>query len=442
MQMVRFIPWTLGFMACATPELTAPPEAPVESAAQFQTTTLGGMTARVVVGAGQPPDANGRPALIVLHGCAQSAQDIINGTDLEAVADDFDAVVVVPSVPNGGVYFGCWDYYGGSHSRFSGHSGALLDLVDDLLASPTYDVSPDRVWISGLSSGGGMAAIMGCLAPDVFSGVGVSAGPAVGTSASQISTVSTSAAQAANTCDNLAGTRSGDFSTQLASVIAGTSDYTVAQGYADVHADMWATLYAGSPSGLSSSSFSVSALQGYQPQGTGTYRSDGTGPRVAQISATGLDHAWPGGTGSGFTMGFVNPQGVDYAWFLADFFTQNARRGPPFGGGGGPTGDTGSPGGPTGDSGGDTGTPPDSGDTGVTDTGSGGGCDDWVATATDTVNGHLSRYASYPGGWGAADQTYVSLYFEHGLYTSFTLYQAEASDWYADPANVPPRTCP
>ena len=412
---------------------------------------LGPLSAEVFIGDDAPDDGEGRHALIILHGCAQSATDIVNNTNLEDVADEFDAVVVVPTVPNGGVYFGCWDYYGSSHSRSSGHSGALLDMVDDMLGESDLDIGEDRVWISGLSSGGGMAAVMGCLAPDVFSGVGIAAGPAVGTSASQISSVAVTANQAENTCNNLAGSNSGDFDTQLASVIAGTSDYIVAQGYADVNADMFSQIYAGTGS-LTESSFDVTTLEGYDPEGTGTLFSDGDDDRILQISATGMGHAWPGGTGAGYEAGYVAKEGVDYAWTLAAFFSENALRSSPTGGGSGDTGsgdtgtaDTGTADTGSGDTGGgDTGSgDTGSGDTGSGDTGGGGGdCDAWVDTATAAVNGHLSRYTVYAAGYGAADRTYVQLFTQYGLYTTFTLYESEGGDWYVDSANVPERTCP
>ena len=55
------------------------------------TRTLGTLSAEVYVGADSPADGYGRPALVILHGCSQSASDISGGSDLQAVADDFDA---------------------------------------------------------------------------------------------------------------------------------------------------------------------------------------------------------------------------------------------------------------------------------------------------------------------------------------------------------------
>lgn len=83
-----------------------------------------------------------------------------------------------------------------------------------------------------------------------------------------------------------------------------------------------AQLYAASPSG----GFSVADLEGYQPAGTGKLWSDAAGPRVSQIQATGLAHAWPAGSGSGPDKSYVSPKHVNYAWYLADFFSTRGPR--------------------------------------------------------------------------------------------------------------------
>jgi len=348
---------------------------------------------------------------------------------------------VVPAAPNGGVLLGCWDYFGGNHARTQGHAGALLQLAANLTTDAALDVDPAQVYVAGLSSGGGMAMVMGCLAPDVFAGVGIDAGPTVGTSSSQIGKVATTQQAATSLCTSLAGAHSSSFATQLTSVLAGTNDYVVAQGYADLNAAVMTKLYAAAPAG----NFSVADLEGYQPAGTGTLWGDADGPRVSQIRATGLAHAWPAGTGSGADKSYVSPKHVNYAWYLADFFSTNNRRiCPDCGGGDADTGnaDTGD----TGDA--ETGADTGNDDTGNDDTGADSGDDDtgsepctpstpYVQAVTAAITGHLSRFASYPGGYGVADATYTSLFAKYGMSTPFPLYQGSDGKWYADPAHVP-----
>lgn len=407
--------------------------------------TVAGMTTYVYTPATAGVVGEGRGLLIALHGCSQQATVFRDLGNWASAAEAYGMVVAVPAAPNGGVLLGCWDYFGGNHSRTQGHAGALLSLAANLKADAALAVDAAQVYVAGLSSGGGMAMVMGCVAPDVFAGIGIDAGPTVGTSSSQIGSVSTSQQAAASLCTSLAGAHSGSFATQLTSVLAGTSDYVVAQGYADLNAAVMAQLYAASPAG----GFAVADLEGYQPAGTGTLWGDGDGPRVSKIRATGLGHAWPAGSGSGADKSYVSPKHVNYAWYLADFFSTNNRRICPDCGGGSGSADTGETGsddtGNAETSGAETGNA-DTGndDTGGADTGSGDTGEQpctpttpYVQAVTATISGHFSRFASYPGGYGVADATYTALFAKYGMSTAFPLYQGSDGKWYADPAHVP-----
>ena len=79
--------------------------------------------------------------------------------------------------------------------------------------------------MAGLSSGGGETMVLGCMAPDIFAGVGINAGPPPGTTTAQIGSVPSgyTATTAANNCKALAGSNSGQFASQIAGVVWGTS---------------------------------------------------------------------------------------------------------------------------------------------------------------------------------------------------------------------------
>ncbi|MGR5503972.1 PHB depolymerase family esterase, partial [Vibrio sp. DNB22_10_4] len=74
-----------------------------------------------------------------------------------------------------------WDYANTSPSRTSGHVGVLLDLVNRFVTNAQYAIDPNQVYVAGLSSGGGMTMVLGCIAPDIFAGIGINAGPPPGT---------------------------------------------------------------------------------------------------------------------------------------------------------------------------------------------------------------------------------------------------------------------
>lgn len=264
--------------------------------------------------------ANGERALMVaLHGCAQSNEVVRDNWSWQDEADEYGMVIAAPMAPGGGVIAGCWDYYGANHGRVrpGRHDDNLIDLAQALLADDALSIDPGQVYVSGLSSGGGQTFVMGCVAPEIFAGIGINAGPAVGTSSSQIGSVATTAGQAAGVCQSFANDgNAGAFDTQLTSVVHGTADYIVAPGYADVAAQAMADIYRVGRDG------GTTAIPG---GGTETTWSDSRGVRVQKIIVDGLDHAWPAGPDSSGGA-YTNHTSVDYPAVLTAFLFENNRR--------------------------------------------------------------------------------------------------------------------
>ncbi|MDI3329254.1 MAG: PHB depolymerase family esterase [Micrococcus sp.] len=293
-----------------------------EATGTWTTETIAGMSVNLYVPTTAPAHPDGRALMVTLHGCVQKAADLRNGGNWAATADEYGMVVAVPAAPNGGVLLGCWDYYDTNHSRTSParHDDNLLGLVSTLTARPGLGVDADQVYLSGLSSGGGQTMVMGCLAPDVFAGIGINAGPTVGTTSGQISSVATSKTQGTSTCRTFAGSASSSFDTQLTSVVYGSNDSVVAPGYNPLNAEIMAGLYGAS----STSSFSLSGLAGTNTAGTGTLYSDAEGPRVSLVQNTGLGHNWPAGGGPGGS--YISTNSIDYPAYVTEFFVENNRR--------------------------------------------------------------------------------------------------------------------
>ncbi|MCY1159682.1 MAG: depolymerase family esterase [Citricoccus sp.] len=288
----------------------------------WTTETVAGMSVSLYVPETAPAHPDGRALMVTLHGCVQKAADLKNGGNWAATADEYGMVVAVPAAPNGGVLLGCWDYYDANHSRTSParHDDNLLGLASALTSRPGLGVDADQVYLSGLSSGGGQTMVMGCLAPDVFAGIGINAGPTVGTTSGQISSVATSKTQGTSTCRSFAGSAASSFDTQLTSVVYGSNDSVVAPGYNPLNAEIMAGLYGAS----STSSFSLAGLDGTNTAGTGTLYSDADGPRVSLVQNTGLGHNWPAGGGPGGS--YISTNSIDYPAYVTEFFFENNRR--------------------------------------------------------------------------------------------------------------------
>jgi poly(3-hydroxybutyrate) depolymerase len=276
------------------------------------------------------PTKNGQRALIlVLHGCTQTAAgDVINdssdgGFNWKTTADNYGAVILAPNA-TGNVYSNhCWDYANTSPSRTAGHHGILLDLVNRFVTNSQYAIDPNQVYVTGLSSGGGMTMALGCLAPDVFAGIGINAGPAVGTPTSAISYVPSgvTASSTASTCNTYAGTHKSSFATQITSAVWGSGDYVVTQAYGPMDTAAMRIVYGGTYT--KGATFTISGGSG---NGTGTPYTDQNGKlRTTEISVDGMQHAWPAGPG-GQNLSFVDATRINYPVYVTNFwFTNNLR---------------------------------------------------------------------------------------------------------------------
>jgi poly(3-hydroxybutyrate) depolymerase len=279
--------------------------------------------------ASQPVKNGMRALVLVLHGCVQTASgDVINdssdgGFNWKAMADQYGAVILAPNA-TGNVYSNhCWDYANTSPSRTAGHHGILLDLINRFVTNSQYAIDPNQVYVTGLSSGGGMTMALGCLAPDIFSGIGINAGPAVGTPTSAISYVPSGvdANSTASVCKQYAGTHASSFSTQITSAVWGTQDYTVTQSYGPMDTAAMRIVYGGTYT--KGSNFTVSGASG---NGTGTPYTDSNGHlRTTEISVSGMGHAWPAGPG-GQNTNFVDNTRINYPVYVMDFWFKNNLR--------------------------------------------------------------------------------------------------------------------
>ena len=288
----------------------------------WTTETIAGMSVRLYTPTTEAALPAGRALMISLHGCVQKASDLQSAGNWAQTADEYGMIVALPDAPNGGVILGCWDYYDANHSRTAParHDDNLLSLASTLTARGSLGIDADQVYVSGLSSGGGQTMVMGCLAPDVFAGIGINAGPTVGTTSGQISSVAVSKNQGVSTCTSFAGAASGAFDTQLTSVVYGSNDSTVAPGYNTLNGQIMADIYDADQT----STFGLSGLAGTNTSGSGTLYSDADGPRVSVIQNTGLGHNWPAGAGSGGS--YISANSIDYPAYVTEFFFDNNRR--------------------------------------------------------------------------------------------------------------------
>lgn len=255
--------------------------------------------------------------MIGLHGCSQHAEDLVSLANWESAADQYNMIVVLPNVPNGGVVLGCWDYYGHDHNESNRHNAALIRLTEGLIKNEKLNIDSKSVFITGLSSGSGEAAVLGCLRPDLFVGVGLNSGPALGTDKNSLFNPNTTADQVAQFCTELAGPRANYLQQQLLSVVVSDKDFIVSPEHSKISVQAMQKVYHAE----TSESFDLKTLQGPNTNGVGSvYKDANQKERISYIINFGLGHAFPSGKGPGRTEKYINPNSINYPLYLAQFF--------------------------------------------------------------------------------------------------------------------------
>lgn len=260
---------------------------------------------------------NKRSLLIVLHGCAQ-AIGAYSTANLEDAAETFGMVIAVPDAQHK-EGFSCWAYWNNSNAGAPSRSkldyANLIQLAQQMTGDVSRAIDESQVYIAGLSSGAAFANTTACLAPDIFAGMGISAGPSVGTSSSG-ALGSCESANVASRCASYAGSYANHFSTQIASIAQADDDSTVNTCYNSQNANGMASVYG------------LNQQPGTNTLGSGANTATETLWQDGRVSMVwfhgGVGHAWSGGSGA--TGSFVSGNSINYASYLGEFFINNNQR--------------------------------------------------------------------------------------------------------------------
>lgn len=125
----------------------------------------------------------GAPIVVVLHGCTQTAGGYDRHAGWSSAADRNGFAVLFPEQQRANNPNLCFNWYTAENaSRGSGEALSIRQMVAALQAR--LGASPRPVFVTGLSAGGAMAAVMLATYPDVFAGGSVIAGLPFGTARS------------------------------------------------------------------------------------------------------------------------------------------------------------------------------------------------------------------------------------------------------------------
>lgn len=107
------------------------------------------------------------PLVVVIHGCTQSAEMIANETGWNKLADSLNFIVVYPEqkqINNGAK---CFNYFiGFKAKKDKGEVASIKQMIN--YSIPIYFIDDSKIFITGMSAGGGISNAMLNAYPELF----------------------------------------------------------------------------------------------------------------------------------------------------------------------------------------------------------------------------------------------------------------------------------
>ena len=117
-----------------------------------------------------------KPLLLLLHGCKQSAESILEGTGLEAEALKRNFFLLVPEQSSMMNNDHCWNWFY-SHEQVRGSLNEMTSIISAIeVLGNSYAIDRSKIYAAGISAGGAMAHNLLACYPDYFSGVAIHSG--------------------------------------------------------------------------------------------------------------------------------------------------------------------------------------------------------------------------------------------------------------------------
>ncbi|MFJ4837062.1 PHB depolymerase family esterase [Streptomyces sp. NPDC088746] len=286
----------LTLLAAHPVSAVAAPAAPAAAGLQ-QVTGFGSNPGNLQMFAYTPDNvAAGAPLVVALHGCTQSANAYYTNSGWTKYADLWGFDVVFPQTTSANNALSCFGWFDQAEStRGRGEAASVVQMVE--YAKQTYGSDGRRVYVTGLSAGGGMTADLLAAYPDVFAGGSVASGlPAqcatsqAAASGCQTGPQKLSPAQWGDKVRNSYPGWTGPW--PRVAIWQGTSDYTVYPANATALRDQWTDVW-----GIGQTPSSAQSLPGNT---TRSVYEDASGqPAVETYSVSGMGHGLPVSPGSG-----------------------------------------------------------------------------------------------------------------------------------------------
>lgn len=270
------------------------------------------------------------PLVVVLHGCKQDAADIAKGTRFNALADEGRFIVLYPETEAALTNpYGCWLWWRPDHQRRNSGEPQLIVQMVELLKN-RVKIDPDRVYVTGISSGGAMSTILASVYPDVFAAAGVHSGMAYGAASSAVCGLGVMRHGFADPQGHgdLAYHHQGDRHRMVPAILfQGTGDSVVSRVNTDQLVEQLAQMndLADDGDGQNESfddavdDTETARVDGGYEYAVYKYRDNIDRVVLQKVLVDRLEHAWSGGSEEG---SYTDPKGPDATAMMWDFFRQ------------------------------------------------------------------------------------------------------------------------
>lgn len=275
------------------------------------------------------------PMVVMLHGCTQTPADFAAGTGMNQLAEQYNFLVVYPQQTSSYNQNQCWNWFETAHQARSGGEPAIIAGIVKAVTDNTakWTVDKNRVYVTGLSAGAAMSAIVGVTHPDVFAAVGVHSGLEykAATTMTAAFTAMSSGGPNPTSQGQAAYNAMGSYARVVPTIVfQGTSDYTVYPVNGDqviqqyMETDRLASGGSYNASFNTPSSTTPGQVSGTQGRSYNIYRwNDNNGNLVQEYwKINSMGHAWSGGSTSG---SYTDPNGPNASLAMYQFFMAHPK---------------------------------------------------------------------------------------------------------------------
>lgn len=264
------------------------------------------------------------PLVVVLHGCTQTAAGYDVGTGWSALAQRYGFALLMPEQKRANNPNACFNWFVPEDiQRDHGEAGSIRQMVEHLARH--HDIDRARIYVTGLSAGGAMAAVMLATYPDVFAGGAVIAGLPYG-----VATNVRQALKEMRSPSQHSARQLGDLVREASphrgpwpklSVWHGSADRTVNDKNADALVRQWLDLH-----GLPEAPMAQRKVDGFPHQ---VWWNSSGEPTVESYTITDMAHGTPLGRGEDEAFGVPGPYlleaGISSSHHIAEFFGLTGR---------------------------------------------------------------------------------------------------------------------